>query len=173
MSFVLETLINPNKETLTQTIEKLELSDHKKSPCYDNGKSEEIEKNLLANIINHAVDKKSRLHILYDERDNQSIPCGLIALNFEIVGSFSALSIDFIFISKTYRGKVFDEIDSKISFYLLNFALQEAIIMNGVSQLDAVILTPINECVKEVYAEFGFEEFEDGWMYLLIDDILD
>lgn len=78
MSFILETLTNPNKELLTQTIEKLELSDHKNSPCYDNGKSEEIEKSLLANIVNHAVDKKSRLHILYDERDNQSIPCALI-----------------------------------------------------------------------------------------------
>ena len=43
--------------------------------------------------------------------------------------------------------------------------------MNEISQLDAVILSPINECVKEVYSEFGFEEFDDGWMYLLIDDI--
>jgi len=171
MSFILETLTNPNKELLTQTISKLELSDHKNSPCYDNGKSEEIEKSLLSNIINHAVDKKSRLHILYDERDDKSIPCALIALNFEMVGSFSALCIDFIFISKSYRGKFFEEINSKISFYLLNFALQEAIQMNEISQLDAVILTPINECVKEVYIEFGFEEFDDGWMYLLIDDI--
>jgi len=171
MSFVLETLTNPNKEFLTKTISKLELSDHKNSPCYDNGKSEEIEKNLLKNIINHAVDKKSRLHILYDERDDNSIPCALIALNFEIVGSFSALCIDFIFLSKSYRGKFFDEINSKISFYLLNFALQEAMQMNEISQLDAVILSPINECVKEVYSKFGFEEFDDGWMYLLIDDI--
>jgi hypothetical protein len=37
MSFVLETLTNPNKEFLTKTISKLELSDHKNSPCYDNG----------------------------------------------------------------------------------------------------------------------------------------
>ncbi len=172
MPFILETLTNPTKDALTQTLNQLELSDHKDSPCYDDGKSEEIEKSLLANIINHAVEKKSRLHILYDERDANSTPCALIALNFELVGSFSALCIDFIFISKSYRGVFFEEIDSKISFYLLNFALQEAIGMNRVSQLDAVILTPINECVKEVYTEFGFEEFDDGWMYLLIDDVL-
>ena len=171
MSFILETLTNPNQELLTKTIAKFELSNHKNSPCYDNGKSEEIEKNLLRNIIKHTIGKKSRLHVLYDERDGNSIPCALIALNFEIVGSFSALCIDFIFISKSYRRKVFSEINSKISFYLLNFALQEAMQMNEISQLDAVILSPINECVKEVYIEFGFEEFDDGWMYLLIDDI--
>jgi len=171
MSFILETLTAPDKNSLTQIINKLELSNHTNSPCYDDGKSEKLEKDLLASIIDHAVNKKSRLHILYDERDEKSIPCGLIALNFEMVGSFSALSIDFIFISQSYRGKVFQEINSKISFYLLNFALQEAIEMNKISQLDAVILTPINKCVKRVYAEFGFEEFDDGWMYLLIDDI--
>jgi len=171
MSFILETLTNPEKNSLTQTINKLELSNHKDSKCYDDGKSEEIEKKLLTNIIKQTLSKKSRLHILYDERDENSIPCGLISLNFEMVGSFSALCIEFIFISNSYRGLFFEEINSKISFYLLNFALQEAIQMNEISQLDAVILTPINECVKRVYLEFGFEEFDDGWMYLLIDDI--
>ena len=61
MSFILETLTNPTKELPTQTINKLELSDHKDSTCYDNSKSEEIEKSLLTNIISHAIDKKSRL----------------------------------------------------------------------------------------------------------------
>ena len=62
-------------------------------------------------------------------------------------------------------------IDSKISSYLLEFALKQAVEMNKVSQLDAVILNPINECVSKVYQDFGFEEFGDGWLYFLIEDI--
>lgn len=94
-----------------------------------------------------------------------------MALNFEVVGDFSALSIDFIFISKQYRGIYINEIDSKISSYLLEFALKQAVEMNKVSQLDAVILNPINECVSKVYKDFGFEEFGDGWLCFLIEDI--
>jgi len=44
--------------------------------------------------------------------------------------------------------------------------------MNEISKLDAVILSPINECVSKVYKEFGFEEFGDGWLYFYIDDIV-
>jgi len=44
--------------------------------------------------------------------------------------------------------------------------------MNDISKLDAVILSPINECVSKVYKEFGFEEFGDGWLYFYIDDIV-
>ena len=89
-----------------------------------------------------------------------------------MIGNFAALCIDFIFISKNYRGIYFPTIDSKISNYLLGFALQEAIQMNEISKLDAVILSPINECVSKVYQEFGFEEFGDGWLYFYIDDII-
>lgn len=171
MSFVLETIQSPSKESLTKIFKQFEFSNHKQSECYEQNKSENIEENLLENIIQRAIDNKTRLHILFDERYNQSKPCGLIALNFEMVGEFSALSIDLLFISKPYRGIHFDEIDTKISSYLLDFALQEAIEMNKVSQLDAVLLTAINKCVKEVYIQYGFEEFTDDWLYILMDNI--
>ena len=119
--------------------------------CYENGKSKNIEKELLDNIIKRTIDNKSRLHILYDERTNKSIPCGLIALNFEIVGSFSSLCIDYIFVSNSYIGKYFNEINSKISFYLLAFVLQEALKAHQISPLDAIILAPINDFVSKKY----------------------
>lgn len=173
MSFILKTFNNPQKELLSQIFSHFELSDHKDSSCFEMDKSEDIEKQLLDNIIIRAIEKKTRLHILYDQRDIQNpIPCGLIALNFELIGNFAALCIDFIFISKNYRGIYFPAIDSKISNYLLSFALQESIQMNEISKLDAVILSPINECVSKVYQEFGFEEFGDGWLYFYIDDII-
>ncbi|MEA2017199.1 MAG: hypothetical protein U9N59_02015 [Campylobacterota bacterium] len=172
MSFKLKTLKSTNVDYLQKLLKQFEISDNKDSSCYELNKSEEIEKQLLDNIIQRAIENKTKLHILYDERDiSKSIPCGLLALNFEVVGDFSALSIDFIFISKNYRGIFINEIDSKISAYLLEFALMQAVEMNKVSQLDAVILNPINECVSKIYIEFGFEEFGDGWLYFLIDDI--
>lgn len=170
MSFTLETIPFPNKADLITVFNQFELSDNKDSDCYELGKSEEVEKDLINNI-QRAIDNKTRLHILYDERTTTTIACGVIALNFEMVGEFSALSIDLLFISKPYRGIHFDEINSKISYYLLDFALQEAITMNKISQLDAVLLTAINKCVKEVYLEYGFDEFADDWLYLLVDDI--
>ncbi|MBD3842503.1 MAG: hypothetical protein IE909_11595, partial [Campylobacterales bacterium] len=169
MSFILETIQTPNKQYLDELFTQFEFSDHKSSECYEQNKSEEVEKNLLYNIKQRALDSKTRLHFLFDERNNKSKPCAVIALNFEMVGEFSALSIDLLFISKPYRGKLFNEIDTKISYFLLDFALQEAVQMNKISQLDAVILTAINKCVKEAYLEYGFEEFADDWLYILID----
>ena len=171
MSFILETIIKPNQLELIKLFKNFELSDHKQSICYEQNKSETVEEDLLDNIIKRAVENKTRLHILYDERTKTSIPCGLIALNFEIVGEFSSLSIDLLFISKSYRNIYFDEIDSKISYFLLDFALQEAIKMNQISKLDAVLLTPINDCVKNVYIQYGFKEFDDDWLYILMDTL--
>ena len=171
MSFILETIQTPDKKELINILEQLQFSNHNQSNCYEQGKSEVIEKNLIDNILIRATENKTRLHILYDERDNKSIPCGLIALNFEMVGEFSALSVDLLFVSSPYRSKYFKEIDRKISHFLLDFALQEAIEMNKTSQLDAVLLTAINECVKEVYIKYGFEEFSDDWLYLLMSNI--
>ncbi len=172
MSFVLETLTSPNIEILNTIIDKFEISDNKDSSCYDEKTSQNIEKDLLKNISQRAIEEKSKLHILYDERDqNNKIPCGIIALNFETIGSFFALSIDYLFISKQYRGIHFKEINSKISFHLLNFAVQEAMDMNNTSKLDAIILTPVNECVRDVYLDFGFIEFVDDWLYIPIENI--
>ena len=174
MSFVLETLSNPKLDVLNKIISQFEISDNKDSSCYDEKTSENIEQGLLDSISQRAINKKSKLHILYDERDlTNIIPCGLIALNFETIGDFFSLSVDYLFISKQYRGIYFKEIDSKISFYLLNFAVQEALDMNDTSKLDAIILTPVNECVKEVYLEFGFVEFVEDWLYIPIENIID
>ena len=171
MPFKLKTYNNPSLDILTPIVNKFKLSNHQHSRCYEPEKSEVIEKQLLDNIIQRATENKTKLHILYDNRTDESIPCGLLALNFEVVGDFSTLSIDLIFICDSYRDKYIKELDSKISFYLLNIALQEAKKMNDTSHIDAVILTPINECVSKVYQDFGFEELSDDWLYLLVDNI--
>ncbi len=169
MSFVLETLNSPNLSTIMIVVNKFELSDNKNSSCYSENENKQIEKSLLDNIINRALDKKSKIHILYDKRDlTNPIPCALLALNFETIGGFFALSVDYIFVSKPYRSIYFKEIDSKISFYLLKFVVEEAIKVNSVSDLDAIILTPINKCVEKIYLEFGFVEFVDDWLFMPI-----
>ena len=173
MSFSLETLTTTCKNELQEIINQFKLSANKNSICYEKNISEHMEINLLQNIIKRAIKKQTRIHILYEIKNNSKIPCGLIALNFEVVGEFSALSIDLIFVSLPYRDKKYKELDSKISSYLLQFALHEAINMNSISKLDAVLLTPINECVKKVYLNFGFEEMSDDWLYFSIDRLLE
>ena len=69
MSFLLKTFNNPQKELLSQIFSHFELSNHKDSSCFEMDKSEDIEKQLLDNIIIRAIEKKTRLHILYDQRD--------------------------------------------------------------------------------------------------------
>jgi len=172
MSFILETLASPNLDVIMNIVNQFELSDNKSSSCYGENEDEQIEKSLLNNIITRAVDKKSKIHILYDNRDLiNPIPCALLALNFETIGGFFALSVDYIFVSKPYRGIYFEEIESKISFYLLKFVVEEAIKVNSVSDLDAIILTPINKCVEKIYLGFGFIEFVDDWLFMPINII--
>jgi hypothetical protein len=173
MSFKLVTFKFIDQKELENIINQFVVDDNKKSSCYEENLNYHNEQLLLENIIKKAIQSKTKLHILFDQRNpkNQK-PCALLALSFEMIGDFSALCVDLIFISKEYRGIYYQEISSKISFYLLSFTLQQAIEMNNVSQLDAVILSPINECVSKVYQEFGFQEFGDGWLYFLIDDIL-
>jgi hypothetical protein len=172
MSFILKTLKSPTKVLLDSIFSKFDISDNVNSSCYEQNQSELDKINLLNNISKRALENKTKLHILYDERDkNNPIPCALIALNFETIGEFFALSIDYLFVSNSYRSKSFKEIDSKISFYLLNFALQKALEVDDTSKLDAVLLTPVNECVKKVYLKFGFIEFVDDWLYVPIESI--
>jgi len=172
MSFVLETLNSPTLSTILDIVNKFELSDNKRSSCYDENEDDQIEKSLLNTIINRAIDKKSKIHILYDNRDLKNpIPCALLALNFETIGGFFALSVDYIFVSKSYRSIYFEELDSKISFYLLKFVVEEAISVNNITGLDAIILTPINKCVEKIYLEFGFIEFVDDWLFMPIENI--
>ena len=170
MSFILETLSSPDLNIINKIITQFEISDNKKSTCYDEESDENIELNLLNHIMQRAVEGKSKLHILYDKRDPKKIiPCGLVALNFETIGGFFALSVDYIFVSESYRGTYFKEIDSKISFHLLKFVVEEALEMNNISSLDAIILTPVNECVRKVYLEFGFIEFVEDWLFIPIN----
>jgi len=172
MAFLLETITTTDYTALTKIISEFKTSSNTNSMCYEGAISEKLEDNLLQNIIKRASQKQTRIHILYDVANNSKIPSGLIALNFEVVGEFSALSVDLLFVSLPYRNKYFKEIDTKISLYLLQFSLHEAINMNSISKLDAVLLTPINECVKQIYLDFGFEEMTDDWLYFSIDRLL-
>jgi hypothetical protein len=173
MPFLLETITTTDYNILNNIVSKFKISNNTDSGCYEKNISEDLENNLLQNIIKRALLNQTRLHILYDTKNNIKIPCGLIALNFEVVGEFSALSIDLIFVSMPYRNKYFSELNTKISSYLLEFSLYEAIQMNSISKLDAVLLTPINECVKQIYLDFGFEEMTDDWLYFSIDRLID
>ena len=106
-AFTLETISCVEKDNLEFIFNQLQTSNNKSSKCYEYGVSENIERNLLNNILQRTIADKTRLHILYDTRGTKKIPCGIISLNFEVVGEFSAFSIDLIFISAPYRGILF------------------------------------------------------------------
>jgi len=47
MSFVLETIQTTNKKELLNIVQEFEFSNHRKSKCYEEGKSENLEQTLI------------------------------------------------------------------------------------------------------------------------------
>ncbi|WP_294954025.1 hypothetical protein [Sulfurovum sp.] len=93
---------------------------------------------------------------------------GFIALSVSSIDTFPSLQVDYIFVSGPYRGVCLENLDnSKISTYLIEFAIEIAKEIQNQVGLRYLVLLPDNDRLQFVYKDMGFQVLpKKEWMFI-------
>ena len=86
--------------------------------------------------------------------------------------------VDFLYLKEEYRAKLIEGTEQKYSFFILDYIIEKAIEIQSLAAVNHVYLVPINDKVRAVYLEYGFEnipssgtnEWEDYMVFNLLDE---
>jgi hypothetical protein len=139
-------------------LESLELSD-----LFEQKHRETL---FIKDICKRVKKSKTVLYVL--KRDNENL--GLISISSTSIEDFPALQIDFLFVSKKYRGLVLEELDNvKTSEYLIELVISIAKDIQENIGLKYIVLLPDNNDLEKIYKELNFNKLnKTGWMFISI-----
>ena len=96
--------------------------------------------------------------------DNNTI--GLISTSVTSIKEQPSLQIDYIFISKPYRGIKLDKLNQHKPFrYLIKLLINTAERIQEDVGLKYIVLSPDNDELKSKYKNLNFLPLSDDWMY--------
>ena len=139
---------------------------------YFNGEFQnDRERELLLNLIKDCNNRKSFIYLLKD--DKKGIGC--IGITFERVMDSPVLSIDYLFVAKSYRKKEIIN-NKKVSEFLISFLLDDLIpkikehapIRYLALYPDMQNETLINYYLKLISNSFKIKENKDVWILLKV-----
>jgi len=116
--------------------------------CYDN------EDELATNVIHACFDTKEKKYCGFTNIGTSTIIDNLVSLN-----------VEFLFLEKEYRGKIFKELDNiKLSKFLLveYLAVKLGISVKDNFAINMISITPINEKVRKIYEQLNFVTIDGG-----------
>ncbi len=139
-------------------LESLELSD-----LFEQKHRETL---FIKNICKRVEKSKTVLYVL--KKDNEKL--GLISISATSMEDFPALQIDFLLVSKKYRGLVLEELDNvKTSEYLIELVISIAKDIQENIGLKYIVLLPDNKDLEKIYKELNFNKLnKTGWMFISI-----
>ena len=139
-------------------LESLELSDTLEQ------KNREIL--FIKDICKRVEKSKTVLYVL--KKDDENL--GLVSVSATSMEDFPALQIDFLFVSKNYRGQIFDELDNlKVSEYLIEFVISISKNLQENIGLKYIVLLPDNKDLEKIYKKLNFNKLnKTGWMFISI-----
>ena len=139
-------------------LESLELSDTLEQ------KNREIL--FIKDICKRVEKSKTVLYVL--KKDDEEL--GLISVSSSSIEDFPALQIDFLFVSKKYRGVILEELDNvKTSEYLIELVISIAKNIQESIGLKYIVLLPDNKDLEKIYKELNFNKLnKTGWMFISI-----
>jgi len=129
------------------------------------------ERELLLNLLKDCNNKKSTIYLLKD--DEKGI--GFVGTTFERVMDSPVLSVDYLFVAKSYRKKRIIN-DKKVSEFLISFLLDNVIpLIKKGSIVRYLALYPdmgneklTNYYLKLISNSFKIKEKKDIWILLKI-----
>jgi len=133
--------------------------------------SKDIEKaqreRLFIEEISKRVIKSETVLYVLQEADEIF---GLIALSVSSIDTFPSLQIDYLFVSEPYRGIYLNRLDNtKISTYLIEFAINIAKRVQEDVGLRYVVLLPDNDKLQLTYKKMGFQLLQQSkWMFIKV-----
>lgn len=121
---------------------------------------------FIEDICKRVEKSKTVLYVL--KKDNEEL--GLISVSSSSIEDFPALQIDFLFVSKKYRGVILEELDNvKTSEYLIELVISIAKNIQESIGLKYIVLLPDNKDLEKIYKELNFNKLnKTGWMFISI-----
>lgn len=121
---------------------------------------------FIEDICKRVEKSKTVLYVL--KKDNEKL--GLISVSSSSIEDFPALQIDFLFVSKKYRGVILEELDNvKTSEYLIELVISIAKNIQESIGLKYIVLLPDNKDLEKIYKELNFNKLnKTGWMFISI-----
>lgn len=147
-------------------------------PNFDLPKLEEIFNGTLELCFNHSdVLATNIIHACYDKQESRY--CGFVNIGTTTaIDDMVSINVEFLFIEKEYRGKLFKELDNlKLSKSLLVDYISNQIGFRVKTEIgiNIISITPINEKVRNTYEKFNFitidgsgSKREEDWMICYI-----
>lgn len=121
---------------------------------------------FIKDICKRVEKSKTVLYVL--KKDDENL--GLVSVSATSMEDFPALQIDFLFVSKNYRGQIFDELDNlKVSEYLIEFVISISKNLQENIGLKYIVLLPDNKDLEKIYKKLNFNKLnKTGWMFISI-----
>jgi len=133
--------------------------------------SKDIEKAQRERLFIEEISKRviKSETVLYVLQESDEI-FGLIALSVSSIDTFPSLQIDYLFVSEPYRGIYLNRLDNtKISTYLIEFAINIAKRVQEDVGLRYVVLLPDNDKLQLTYKKMGFQLLQQSkWMFIKV-----
>jgi hypothetical protein len=117
--------------------------------------------------------------VIHKVSDGSSI-IGFTALRttYEDIDGVPGILVEFLYLKKEYRAEIEVSSHIKYSFLVLDYIIEKAIEIQKIVAINHVYLVPINDKVRQVYYEYGFEnipgsgknEFEDYMVFNLLEE---
>lgn len=121
--------------------------------------SNDRERGFIKNTFKIVEKKDTVVYVL--ENNNDKV--GFIALSASRVDAIPSVLIDYIFVSNSYRNQIFSDLaDSKVSEFLLSFAVEKAKEIQKNIGIRWLSLLPDNDKLENYYKDnFGFFSYKD------------
>ena len=121
---------------------------------------------FIKDICKRVEKSKTVLYVL--KKDDENL--GLVSVSATSMEDFPALQIDFLLVSKKYRGLVLEELDNvKTSEYLIELVISIAKDIQENIGLKYIVLLPDNKDLEKIYKELSFNKLnKTGWMFISI-----
>ena len=121
---------------------------------------------FIKDICKRVEKSKTVLYVL--KKDDENL--GLVSISATSMEDFPALQIDFLFVSKNYRGQIFEELDNlKVSEYLIEFVISISKNLQENIGLKYIVLLPDNKDLEKIYKKLNFNKLnKTGWMFISI-----
>jgi len=116
------------------------------------------------------------IHKFYSALEDEIV--GFVVLSTKSVDEITGIFIEFLYLKPKYRNKMNEITDTKYSYFLLDYVIKIAIKIQKEVAINHIYLVPINDKVRIVYQEYGFENipnsgnngFEDYMVFNLLEE---
>ena len=107
-------------------------------------------------------------------------PLGFVALcvTHDEIDNIAGMLVEFVYVKPKYRSVISEFLDTKFSYMILDYTIEIALKLQKNVAINHVYLVPVNEKVRKVYLDYGFEnipgsgknEYEDFMVFNLLDE---